>query len=79
MGGIFLAVFPLPVSAVIKIRTNQGILDYWIVKTDANGIKQWDKTFGGSGRDDLHSLQQTTDGGYILGGFSVSGISGDKS
>jgi hypothetical protein len=26
----------------------------------------------------LQSIQQTTDGGYILGGYSWSGISGDK-
>ncbi|MES2622371.1 MAG: SprB repeat-containing protein, partial [Bacteroidota bacterium] len=53
--------------------------DYWVVKTDALGNKQWDKRFGGISSDRLHSLQQTTDGGYILGGESASGISGDKS
>ncbi|HRH48396.1 MAG TPA: hypothetical protein PLP23_06585 [Panacibacter sp.] len=41
--------------------------------------KEWDKAFGGNGVEDLYSLQQTSDGGYILGGFSTSGISGDKS
>ena len=41
-------------------------------------LKQWDKTFGGSSGDNLFSLQQTTDGGYIFGGISASGISGDK-
>src|SRR5688572_14054590 len=40
--------------------------------------KLWDKTFGGSGGEELTSLQQTSDGGYILGGLSYSGISGDK-
>ncbi len=52
--------------------------DYWIVKLDSNGIKQWDKTFGGTNSDLLYSLQQTSDGGYILGGISRSPISGDK-
>src|SRR5690606_4908939 len=43
-------------------------------------VKQWDKTFGGNGKDVLRSLQQTTDGGYILGGTTDStGINGDKS
>jgi hypothetical protein len=52
--------------------------DYWIVKTDVNGNKQWDKRFGGTAPDYLFSIQQTMDGGYILGGYSGSGISGDK-
>lgn len=52
--------------------------DYWIVKTDSSGNKQWDKTFGGTALDELTWLQQTTDGGYILAGASNSGISGDK-
>jgi hypothetical protein len=52
--------------------------DYWVVKIDSLGNKQWDKRFGGGAVDFLQSLQQTTDGGYILGGWSSSGISGDK-
>src|SRR5258706_15657459 len=40
--------------------------------------KQWDYRFGGSGQDFLRSLQQTSDGGYILGGYSYSDVSGDK-
>ena len=40
--------------------------------------KQWDARFGGSSGDYFSSLQQTADGGYILGGSSSSGISGDK-
>ena len=41
--------------------------------------KSWDKTFGGTLHDNLYSIKQTNDGGYILGGTSRSGISGDKS
>src|ERR1043165_4335073 len=52
--------------------------DYWMVKTDSAGNKQWDKRFGGIAQDVLAAVQQTTDGGYILGGFSSSGIDGDK-
>jgi hypothetical protein len=57
---------------------SRGGNDYWIVKTDALGNKQWDKRFGGIGNDLLSALHQTTDGGYILGGYSLSGIGGDK-
>ena len=54
-----------------KSEYNQGVGDFWIVKTDKDGIKQWDKTFGGTDDDFLQCLQQTNDGGYILGGWSL--------
>jgi hypothetical protein len=52
--------------------------DYWVVKTDSKGNKIWDKTFGGNWDDILTCLQQTSDGGFILGGVSESDISIDK-
>ncbi len=52
--------------------------DYWIVKIDPTGTKQWDKRFGGDSYDDLSSVVQTSDGGYILGGWSRSGATGDR-
>ncbi|MEO5893744.1 MAG: T9SS type A sorting domain-containing protein [Ferruginibacter sp.] len=61
-----------------KTQASRGQSDYWVVKIDGNGVKEWDATFGGNSFDELHSLQQTADGGYILGGSSISGISGDK-
>lgn len=56
-----------------------GDWDYWVVKLDAIGTIQWQNTIGGNGDDELYSILQTTDGGYILGGSSNSNISGDKS
>ncbi len=61
-----------------KTQNAWGLYDYWIVKTDSLGNKQWDKRFGGIANEELYSLQQTADGGYILGGYSYSNISGDK-
>jgi hypothetical protein len=61
-----------------KTTTNYGGSDFWLVKVDLNGNKVWEKSFGGSGNDSLKSLQQTSDGSYILGGFSNSGVSGNK-
>jgi len=62
-----------------KTENSAGNVDFWIVKTDGVGNIQWQNTIGGSAQDDLFSVQQTSDGGYILGGNSVSSLSGDKS
>jgi PKD repeat protein len=52
--------------------------DYWIIKTDASGNKQWDKRYGGTNDDQLRSILPTSDGGYLLGGYSNSGASGNR-
>ncbi|MFW6119988.1 MAG: hypothetical protein ACOC80_03690 [Petrotogales bacterium] len=45
-----------------------GTYDAWLIKTNSSGIMQWDKKFGGSYSDHAYSVQQTTDGGYIVAG-----------
>jgi hypothetical protein len=55
-----------------------GGVDYWIVKTDSTGTIQWQNTIGGSLKDYLLSLEQSTDGGYVCVGYSESYFSGDK-
>lgn len=47
-------------------------LDFWLVKTDANGNMQWNKTYGGPGYEWAWALVQTGDGGYALAGFTDS-------
>lgn len=49
-----------------------GENDYWIIKLDSTGNIQWQKTFGGSYNESLTSIQQTSDGGYIVAGNSQS-------
>ncbi len=61
-----------------KTQPSRGGGDYWIVKINSIGIKQWDKRFGTSQHEAISSLQQTKDGGYILGGYTSGGVSGDK-
>jgi hypothetical protein len=61
-----------------KTQSCRGGFDYWIVKIDSAGTKQWDKRFGGNGGESLGQVQQTTDGGFIIGGTSYSGAVGDK-
>ena len=49
-----------------------GSMDAWLIKADANGNEQWNKTFGGAGGDGIRYVRQTSDGGYILAGSSNS-------
>ena len=43
-------------------------IDAWVIKTDANGNEQWNKTLGMDGFDQVYSVVQTSDGGYVLAG-----------
>jgi hypothetical protein len=61
-----------------KTEASLGLDDYWVIKLNSAGEIEWQNAIGGTGYDYLFSLQQTSDAGYILGGYSESGISGDK-
>lgn len=61
-----------------------GAEDFWIVKLGSSGIIQWQKVLGGTGKDVPYSIQQTSDGGYIISGETnsygdTSGVNGDVS
>ncbi len=63
-----------------KSQSSLGGTDYWVVKTDSLGVKEWDKVFGGNGgEDEFSSIIETCDGGYLLSGSSYSDSSGTKS
>ncbi|MCO6176127.1 T9SS C-terminal target domain-containing protein, partial [Flavobacterium sp. NRK F10] len=61
-----------------KSEDSRGNLDFWVVKLSETGTIEWQRTIGGKYVDELRSIQPTTDGGYILGGYSNSPASGDK-
>jgi len=57
---------------------NNNREEIWLIKTDDDGNKLWDKIYGGSEFDEGKSVQQTNDGGYILVGSTFSiGDAGD--
>ncbi len=51
--------------------------DMYLVKTDAQGNESWSNTFGGSNNDWAFFVRQTSDGGYLLAGYSEDWSSGD--
>ena len=55
-----------------------GSVDVYLIKTDASGYTVWTKTFGGSASDLGYSVQQTSDGGYIVAGWTDSFGSGSR-
>lgn len=58
-----------PFSWLIKVQ-HRG--DLWLIKTDAKGYKEWDRTYGGLGKDLGFFVQQTKDEGYIIVGGKKS-------
>jgi hypothetical protein len=49
-----------------------GLSDVFLVKTDASGNISWAKTYGGTNGEGAFSVQQTSDGGYIVAGYTYS-------
>ncbi|MGQ2985298.1 Ig-like domain-containing protein [Flavobacterium sp.] len=62
-----------------NVTTHYGSADYWVAKLDADGTLEWERTYGGTDYDaagglriETSRIHQTSDGGYILGGVSMS-------
>ena len=49
-----------------------GDYDFWLVKTDANGMMQWNRTYGGTNDESMCGMIQTDDGGYAMVGRTNS-------
>jgi len=49
-----------------------GDNDFAIYKLDSNGNKVWFKHYGGIANDEAYSVQQTSDGGYVVAGYTIS-------
>jgi hypothetical protein len=54
------------------VTLNHGGWDSWLIKLGNSGSIQWQRTYGGSTDDQMYSIQQTLDGGYITANNSWS-------
>lgn len=63
-------------STDCNVKTRSYSLDYWLVKLNAKGDIQWQKTFGGNKHEYAWGLTIAKDGGYIVAGHSES-VDGD--
>jgi hypothetical protein len=59
-------------AETINFIGNDKNSDILIIKVDAEGVIQWSKVFGGNNTDYAYSIQQTKEGGYIVGGETNS-------
>lgn len=54
------------------VSGNYGNQDGWVVKLDNEGNIEWENNYGGSKFESFYSIKQTTDGGFVVAGYSTS-------
>jgi uncharacterized delta-60 repeat protein len=60
------------IVAGITSSFGAGGSDFWVLKLNTDGTVSWQKTYGGAKNEWAHSIQQTSDGGYIVAGLTGS-------
>ena len=68
-GGLLLGGRSESSDGLLAGNTNQGSYDMWVLKVNANGIVDWQSSFGSSGTDYTYSIRETTGGDVILAGY----------
>ena len=77
-GGVIMGGFSYSGISGDKTEDKMGAVDFWIIKVNSSGAIEWQQTIGGDDADQCYFVQQTSDLGYICGGWSRSGVSHDK-
>ena len=54
------------------VSGNHGLVDSWVVKLNTTGTIVWQKCLGGTKDNGFYSILPTSDGGYILSGWSLN-------
>jgi hypothetical protein len=65
------------VVAGITNSFGAGGADFYVIKTNNQGIPQWSRTYGGSSDEMANAVQQTNDGGFMIAGWTYSFGAGD--
>lgn len=71
-GGSLLSVASVSGCSFDHSQAVRGQYDYWLVKLDGQGNKQWDRTLGTDSADAITDAWPTADGGYLLVGYSTA-------
>jgi uncharacterized delta-60 repeat protein len=82
---------PEKVSSIIRQTSDGGYIfacstfsfgaghhDFWVLKLTSLGEIEWQRTYGGSNNDKAYSIQQASDGGYIVAGETKPFGAGNK-
>jgi PKD repeat protein len=78
-GDLLLGGYSNSLQSGTKSESTFGGYDYWIVRTDNQGNKIWDKDIRATSDDRLSNIVVLNNDSYILSGYSSSSIGGDKS
>ena len=66
------------VAAGYTASGGAGISDFWVLKLSLAGVIEWQHAYGGSGDDVAYSVQETSDGGYVVAGYTYSFGAGES-
>jgi hypothetical protein len=58
------------IVTVMSTYFGSGNKDIWLLKLSQDGAEEWFRIYGGSGCDQIHSIQETIDGGYVVAGWT---------